>query len=235
LLPDFGGLIWMFICIIEAVIFIACAMLFVFWVMPPISRRFIRMKWSKGSPAFIQHAGRVYVCSGDAELPEGVTHNKFGWFLKSTNPFRGEHEKRGPGRSPKTSEGETGKQEKVDEALDIVLRTPILDGLDKQVFFGSSDAPLLSNLETLSSLSQEQESKPGSIKHSLLSVIKEVIPATISRSQLEALGTFEYLRGLKVRGGDVIKLVIVAIAVIGVIVTVGLVFWFLTQGKAGGA
>lgn len=190
------------------------------------------MKWSKGSPAFIQHAGRVYVYSGDAELPEGVTHNKFGWFLKSTNPYREGQQRRGPGRPQKTPEGTTSNQEEVDAALDVVLRTPILDGLDKQVFFGSSDAPLLSNLETLSLLSQKQEkpnSKQGSIKHSILSVVKEVIPATISRSQLEALGTFEYLRGLKVRGGDVIKLIIIAIAVIGVIVTAGLVFWFLTQ------
>lgn len=234
MLPDFGGIYWMFIALIEIIVFVVLALAFVFWVMPPISRRFIRMKWSKGSPAFIQHAGRVYLYSSNVELPEGVAHNKRGWFLKSTHPFREGNKKRGPGRPPKTSENPTSKKQQVDEALDVVLRTPILDGLDKQVFFGSTDSPLLSNLETLGELTNEktQNKKSGTVNHSILSAIKEVIPATISRSQLEALGTYEYLRGLKVRGGDVIKLVIIAIAVIGVIVTAGLVFWFLNGGGA---
>lgn len=231
MIPDFGGLLWMIIALAILVLYTGFFVLFVFWIMPPIARRFIRMKWSKGSPAFIQHAGRVFLLSSDAELPEGVVKNKFGWFLKSSHPYRDEKQKRGPGRPSKNPEGlEARSKKEVDEALGVVLRTPILDGLNKQVFFGSSDSPLLSNLETLGALSEEKtKSEGGSVKHALLQVIKEVIPATISRSQLEALGTYEYLRGLKVRGGELIRAVIIAILVIGVIVVAGLVFWFLNQ------
>jgi hypothetical protein len=236
MIPDFGGLIWMVAFIAETIIVICGSLLFIFWVMPPISRRFIRMKWSKGSPAFIQHAGRVVLFSSDAELPEGVIHNKSGWYLRSVSPYRGEQEtRRGPGRPPKNSEAPNPQTEEVNKALDVALRTPILEGLGRQVFFGSTDTPLLSNLETIGQVSDVKvETSKGTIRHSILSILKEIIPATISRSQLDALGTYEYLRGLKVRGNDIIRLIIVVVAVIGVIGALGLVFWFLTQGTQGG-
>lgn len=244
MVPDFGGLIWMVIALIEAIVFISAALAFIFWFMPPIARRFIRIKWSKGSPAFIQHAGRVFLFSSSEELPEGVIRNKMGWFLKSVTPYKGEpaQQKRKPGRPPKTPEKlpEGTSMDDINEAIEISLRTPILEGLGKQVFFGSSDTPLLSNLETISAMSEQQtmsnggkKEAKGGIRHAVLSALREVIPATMARSQLDALATFNYLRGLKVRGGDMIKLVIVCVAVIGVVATVGLVFYFLTQG--GGA
>jgi len=233
LIPDFGGIIWMFIALIEAVIFICVFFLFVFWIMPPISRRFIRLKWSKGSPAFIQHGGRVSVYASNEDLPEGVIHNKQGWFLKPTHPYREGGLKRLPGRPRKD---EATPKEQMDKAIEVALRTPILDGLDKQVFFGSADTSLVSNLETLAEFTPQnpQTNDPNSenpkltnVRHSLLNVLKELIPATMSRTQLDALGTLNYLRGLKVGRGDVIKLVIIAICVIGVLVSAGLVIYFL--------
>jgi hypothetical protein len=255
MVPDFGGLIWMIIALLEAIIFVAAALAFVFWLMPPIARKFIRAKFSKRSVAFIQHAGKVRLCMTKAELPEGVIENEFGWFLKSTMPYKGkdEPEKRGPGRPHKKAEdsvqafkeqiiekgGEkaweviapfvlaASSDEDINRALDIALETPILEGLNKHVLFGSSDTALLGNLNTITALSQDREKFGG---HAILNAIKTVIPATMSRTQIDAIATLNYLRGLKVRGGDMMKLLIVVVAVIGVIGSIGLVFWFLTQG-----
>lgn len=218
----------MFIALIILIVGICGFLAFVFWFMPPISRRFIKIKWSRGSPAFIQHGGRVSVYSSNEELPEGVIHNEQGWFLKSTHPYIGEP-KRGVGRPRKdeTSNKESNEKEEIDKALDVVLRAPILDGLGKQVFFGSTDTPLVSNLDTLAAITPQNPA--GKVRHSLLNILKEIIPATISRTQLEALGTLEYLRGLKVGKGEMMRLIIIVVCMIALVATVGLVFWFLTK------
>jgi len=223
MIPDFSGIIWMFITLIISIIFVSVFLLFVFWFMPPISRTFIRIKWSKSSPAFIQHGGRVSIYTSDQELPEGVIHNQQGWFLKSTHPYKGET-KRSPGRPRKD---EADPKEEVDEAINIVLRTPILDGLGKQVFFGSADTPLISNLETLAEITPQNPT--GKVRHSLLNILKEIIPATISRTQLEALATLNYLRGLKVGKGEMMRLIILIVCLIALIATVGIVFYFIAK------
>lgn len=250
-LPEFSTLIWLVIIIVILMVWVGSFLLFLFWFMPPISRKFIGIKWRSGSPCFIQHGGRVSVYSSSDELPEGVIHNRLGWFLKSAHPF-GQAEKTklealiekykdDPEaerkimeelKSNKKKYTWTIKKEKEiedlkDIALDKVLRAPILDGLNKQVFFGSSDTALLSNLETLSEFTPHNPDK--GVKHSLLTVLKEVIPATMSRTQLDALATLNYLRGLKAAKGETMKLLIIVACLIGLIGTVGLVFWFLTQ------
>lgn len=234
MIPDFGGLIWMIIALIEVVVFGCLFALFYFWVMPAISRWFIKIKWSKGSVAFIQHGSIVKVYNSNIDLPEGVLKfNKQGWFLKSMHPHLPEA-KRGPGRPTKDA---LPPKEQVNEGLDVLLRTPLLDGLNRPVFFGSADVALLANLETLSEFSPNENRTKTGIRHSILNVLKEIIPFTMSRSQLDALGTTMYIKGRKAAGGDQTKIIIVAIAVIGVIVAAGLVFGFLTGsfGGSGGA
>lgn len=241
MVPDFGGLIWMIIALIEGVLFTGFIILFVTWIMPPIARRMIRAKWSRGSIAFIQHAGRVRLCITKTELPEGVIENEYGWFMKSTVPYGSQDqtpEKRGPGRPPKNPEQKEAEPtlENVEKTLEVALRVPILEGLGKQVLFGSTDTSLLSNLEAIGALSphkiktKNKDGEDGVFSHAILNTLKAIIPATFGRTNLDALATLNYLRGLKVRGGEAMKIIIIAICVIGVIATVGLVFYFLTQG-----
>lgn len=263
MLPEFGPILWIFFTVIEAIIGMALFLLFVFWFMPPISRRFIAIKWKKGSVAFIQHGGRVSVYSSNEELPEGVIHNAHGWFLKSVQPY-GEEEQQE--EEPKTDmqlllerfpnitkEANAEKRmraelkkirkerklekklnpqhshkEEVRVALDKVLRAPILDGLGKQAFFGSSDTALLGNLDTLAELTPQTEEKTH-VKHSLLTVLKAIIPATMNRTQIDAIATLNYLRGLKVGKGELMRLILVVVCLIGLIGTIGVVFWFLTS------
>lgn len=269
MVPDFGGIIWMFIAIIEAVIFIAVFAAFYFWVLPPLSRWLIRAKLSKRSVAFIQHAGKVHLCTSKNELPEGVIENKFGWFLKPTMPYKPEKKEQYPVKKQikeilekyaddpeqcekeltnlKTSSGKKrgppSNDEKAEEAaLEILLETPILDGLNKHVLFGSTDTSLLGNLNTLSLVSypelKEKKGKEPPLanqhfgSHAILNSLKALIPATMSRTQTHAIAVIAELRGRAAAGKDAVKVIIYAIAAISVVGTVGLVFWFLTQGGA---
>ena len=222
MIPDFSGLFWTFIIIGEGILFAGAFSLFVFWFMPPIARAMIKAKWSRGVPAFIQNErGSVEFMTSDKELPEGVVHyKKRGWFLIPKKPYlreliekeKNSKPKRGRPLKEKNNPGELTVKELM-KKFEKHLHTPILKGLNKQVFFGSMDSVALSNLYTIS--------------HANLRDVRLLAPIMYQKTQLDALATGNRLEGMKMMGHDYIKIVIIAIAVIGVIVTAGLVFWFL--------
>ncbi len=242
----FGSLFWMAMTVLVGIIAGVVGLVHEYVLMPPLARKIRKAKWSKGSPAFIQNdAGRVLFTINDTELPEGVVHNKRGWFLISRQPYIP--------APPPPEDGEKGKKNKKrfklsiseEGVLSTVLAAPVLDGLGKAVFFGYDGSPLLSNLKTLALVGQNvasvetaQKFKEGGIlksikiaAHADLRIMKEIIPATISRTQLSSLAKWSLQKGYEKKGGDQSKIVVLAICVIGCIAALGIVAWLLTQGE----
>ncbi len=68
--------------------------------------------------------------------------------------------------------------------------------------------------------------------HADLRIMKEIIPATISRTQLNALHKWSLLKGYEKKGGDQTKVVVLAICVIGCIAALGIVAYMLLSGQS---
>jgi hypothetical protein len=260
-----GSVFWQFTTFIVGIVAVIGFLVYRYYLEPPISRQMMGAKWKKGSPAFVQDdAGTVHFTINDIELPEGVVHNKRGWFLRSRSPYipgaivdvKGktafelaeEETKRGPGRPPKAPL--TAKEDPMLETqvISTILEAPILAGLGKAVFFGYDGAPLLSNLKTLALTGTEQmigfskEDKGRSLleniriaAHADLRLMKEIIPATISRTQLGTLHRWSINKGYEKRGGDQMKLIYIAIAAAIVLGSLGIVAYMIMNGGKAAA
>lgn len=225
---------WMFTTFIVGIVAVIGFLVYRYYLEPPICRQLMAAKWKQGTPAFIQdNAGVVHFTMSDKDLPEGVVHNKRGWFLLSRAPYIPDisHQqqqqaqmpvKRGPGRPPKSKvqselqEEQPPTVEQENEALATILQVPILAGFGKAVFFGYDGAPLLGNLKTLC--------------HADLRVMKEIIPATISRTQLSNLVKWAMQKGYEKRGGDQTKFLVLCVGIAAVLGSLGLVVYLILNG-----
>lgn len=151
-------------------------------------------------------------------------------------------QKRGPGR-PKDDDRLSDEQL---AALGCALQAPTLAGFGRAVFFGYDGAPLVSNLKTLAftsnnALEVESKEEGGKVKrvvsryigHADLRVMKEIIPATISRTQLGNLYRWALEKGYRKKGGDTTKLLIICIAAAVPIACLGIVAFLLLNSGGG--
>jgi hypothetical protein len=153
-------------------------------------------------------------------------------------------EKRKPGR-PKGEDSNKLSEEQV-AGLSCALQTPTLAGFGRAVFFGYDGAPLVSNLKTLALTTDNavkvdtELSLGGVIKKCIskyvgyadLRVMKEIIPATISRTQLGNLYKWSVQKGYEKRGGESTKLLMIVIIACIPIACLGIVaFLLLNSGK----
>lgn len=156
----------------------------------------------------------------------------------------GDNGKRGRGRPPKNSEVEEEDYSIYEDGLKTVLQAPVLAGFGRSVFFGYEGAPLVGNLKTLALTgnnavevtkdSDDKKSWRVTIKkvvaHADMRVFKEIIPATISRTQLAALHNYSLNKGYLKRGGDQMKLIYLAIAAAIPLGVMGLVVYLILNG-----
>lgn len=250
---------WQFTTVIVAIVAVIGFLIYRYYLEPPISRAFMSAKWKKGPVGFVQDdANVVHLVTTNEALPEGVIHTRRGWFLQSRAPFIStiDASKRGPGRPKKADDAEAtevtnqnGLSELEDKCLETVLQAPILEGFGKAVFFGYDGAPLVTNLKTSAITSDKAllviEGKTTDNKiikvverfvgHADLRVMKEIIPATISRTQLGNLHRWSLSKGYMKRGGDQMKLLYIAIAAAIPIACLGIVAFLLLNGGGGGA
>ena len=222
---DFGSFYWIVIWISTIIIVAIIALVHEFVILPPIAKDMRKAKWSKGVPAFIQNdAGNVVFLTSDKQMPEGVIHNKLGWFLlprPSTQSEKSEEVRRGPGRPPKIDpltdiENPESKIKVTAEKIELLgklLHTPILKGLGKQVFFGATSSAMLTNLWT--------------IAHADLLQARKLIPMNTQKTQLDALATGSRIEGMKMMGGDLMRWIFYVIIACIPIVIIALIFWFL--------
>jgi len=245
---DFGGMLWQVIAILIGIVAFALFLLWEFWVTPPISRKLRKAKWSKcPGISFIQKGGIVHLVKNNIELPEGVVINALGVAFKNVRPYIS---------SEKWEKFTDDQKKQINSSLQVILNTPILAGLGKHVLFGSVESPFLGNLDTLAlatpqpkPLEDRNEAIQKKVKkiikkaklgynYSLfrvadLNIFKEVINKSVAnRTLIDGLKTYVETKMLKKFGGDVMKIVVIALVMVGVIGTLGLVFWFLTQGGA---
>ena len=245
-----GSVFWQFTTFIVAIVAIIGFLVYRYYLEPPISRMFTSAKWKKGPVGFVQDdANVVHLVTTDTALPEGVIHTKRGWFLQSRAPYiSSDLGKRKPGRPKKGEEGatdaeEAGLSELQSACLETVLQAPILDGFGKAIFFGYDGAPLVSNLKTLAFTTGNavvvgEKRFEGKVErvierfvgHANLRVMKEIIPATISRTQLGNLHRWSLNKGYEKKGGDQMKLLYIAIAAAIPIVCCGLVVFLILNG-----
>ena len=236
---DLGPMMWTIIALVEAIVFVTVIMAFVFWFMPPISRKFIRAKWSKGVPAFIQNeTGKVALHISDKTLPEGVVHYKRkGWFLISKTPY---NEIKDPIVLTETEKKKIPKgvdEKSLLEAEETILQTPILEGFGKQVFFGCSDSIALANLGTLGTVTQKKTWTRDTIKEKIKTVFQSKLtntrllaPIMYSKTIIDYMQVNSRMEGQKLFGQESVKIIVMALAIIGCVGVIGIVFWFLTQG-----
>lgn len=138
------------------------------------------------------------------------------------------------------------EQQEIKTTIEKLIQTPILEGFGKQVFFGSTDSIALSNLKTISEVSGEPSvtgtqtaiekgkiviSYIKTVAHANLRNNRLLAPIMYSKTQLDALATGNRLEGMKMFGADTIKVIVMAIVVIGVVASVGLVVYLLTSGN----
>ena len=123
-----------------------------------------------------------------------------------------------PNRPDVKSKNYDKEMEEYVELYGKMVHVPILRGLGKQVFFGCMESPMLSSIWT--------------IAHCDLLMAKGLVPMNMQKTQLDALATGSRIEGMKMMGGDVMKWIVYVIIACIPIAIVGLVFWFLTQGKA---
>lgn len=250
-----GSIFWQFTTFIVAIVAVIGFLVYRYYLEPPISRWFMSAKWSKGPVGFIQDdANLVHLVRSKAALPEGVIYTLRGFFLKGRAPYipdeeeklkEGE-EKRKPGRPKMVNPNSVRDLDLANEAFNVALQTPVLDGFGKAVFFGYDGAPLVSNLKTLAlttnngvSVREVEKSSDGRkvwrsverfVGHADLRIMKEIIPATISRTQLGNLYRWALNKGYEKKGGDQMKLLYIAIAAAIPIACLGLVIFLILNG-----
>lgn len=210
---------------------------------PPICGALTKAYHTAAPPAFIQdEMGRVKLFVGNRKLPEGLMWIKNrGWyeFLLPPDPSdprdelcmngEGECEKRGPGRPPKERrmQGTVGmrwvdmtqaEQEEYVKIYGKLMETPILDGLNKQVFFGSTQSSTLTNL--------------WAIAHADLPKVRLLSNSMHPKTQLDALATGNRIEGMKMMSKDPMKMILYIAIICMPIAVVGIVAWLLTQHSA---
>ncbi len=249
-----GSIFWQFTTFIVAIVAVIGFLVYRYYLEPPISRWFMSAKWSRQPVGFIQDdANVVHLVRSKAALPEGIIFTLRGFFLKGRAPYipdeeskpikDGEEVKRGPGRPKSVKNSDV---ELVNEAFNIALQTPVLEGFGRSVFFGYDGAPLVSNLKTLALttnngvlVKDEEKSLDGKkvwrsverfVGHADLRIMKEIIPATISRTQLGNLYRWALQKGYEKKGGDQMKLLYIAIAAAIPIACLGIVAFLLING-----
>jgi hypothetical protein len=220
------AMVWFFATIAVAVIFvILIAVHETFW-MSSFAKAARSMKRSRGLWALIQENNVLRLMHSTGSLPEGLYLIGGKWFVRPQNPYLGGSLKRGPGRPPKEEESKDGKAIDVlkpedRQALTEILEVPILDGVGKPLFVGCVNQPMLLSQKT--------------VAHSDLTRIREIIPETLTQTQLDALHTYSKLKGLKMAGREQTKLIVLAIIAAIVIGTMGLVVYLLTQPRSAAA
>jgi hypothetical protein len=176
--------------------------------------------------ALIQENNVLRLLHSKGSLPEGLYLIDNKWFVRPQNPYLNGELRRGPGRPPKEVEGKDGKAvdilEKGDrEALNEILQVPILEGVGKPLFVGSVNQPMLL--------------APQVVSHADLTRIREILPQTLTQTQLDALHTYSKLKGIKMAGKETTKLLVFAIIGAIIIGTMGLIVYLLTSPRTPAA
>lgn len=251
-----NSFMWQFATIAVAIVAVIVFVLYRYWWEPPISRQFTSAHHRAGPVGFIQDdANQVHLVTSQAALPEGVIFTKRGFFLQSRAPYIAEEplgqkkEKRGVGRPKKVEvlpPPEPVDKDLEREVFSTVLQAPILAGFGKAVFFGYDGAPLVSNLKTLAlttgnalTVHETFKNLEGTkifrsierfVGHADLRIMKEIIPATISRTQLGNLYRWALNKGYEKRGGDQMKLIMIVLCVMAPIAVTGIIAYLLMNG-----
>lgn len=141
------------------------------------------------------------------------------------------------------------KRREYKETIEKLIHAPILDGLGKQVFFGSSDSVALSSLKNIADVTGATEVVTAKVNGENIGVTTNFVaqiktlayanlrnsrllaPLMYSKTQLDALATGNRIEGAKMFGRDTVKLLVVAIAAACVIGSLGIVAYMLTQGN----
>lgn len=219
------AVIWFFAMIAVAVMFMILIVVHETFIMSSFAKQARKMKRSKGLPALIQENNVLRLFFSNGSLPEGLFFINKQWFVRPQTPYLGgkkEETKRGPGRPAKEdATAPNGKSPDVlepedREALQEILQVPILEGVGKPLFVGCINQPMLLS--------------PKTVAHADLTRIREIIPETLTQTQLDALHTYSKLKGIKMAGKEQMKIIILAIAAVMVIGSLGLVVYLLTQG-----
>lgn len=191
------------------------------FIMSSFAKEARAMKRKKGLFALIQENNVLRLVHSSGSLPEGLYMLDKKWFVRPQNPYLGDAAPQ-PKRRGRPSKNQT-ELEKCDspispdqrEALNEVLQVPILEGVGKPLFVGCVNQPLLTNIST--------------VAHADLTRIREIIPATLTQTQLDALYTYSKLKGIKQAGKEQMRIIILAIAAALVIGSLGLIVYLLTQ------
>lgn len=219
------------------VIGIAAVVIFIWYrqkYMPEIARQFTKAHHSRGLACFIQdEMGNVGLYIAKKKLPEGVIFIQGkGWFLLPNPPEMPtmdevmETFQKKVGRPPKNPQEATEsllalyekRKQEYAAVHGVLVQTPILKGFGRQVFFGSTVAAALSNLQ--------------GIAHAHLPNVRLLSPSMYQKTQLDALATGNRLEGQKMAGKDATKWIFAAIAAVMVLGALGLIVYLLTQKPA---
>ena len=220
-LNTFLGLPAMMWAIIAIAVAVAAVLLFAVhetFIMSSFAKQARKMKRGKGLWALIQENNVLKLMTSKGSLPEGLYLIGKHWFIRPQTPYIGPN-KNPVGRPPKDASDTKSVDVLPPEdraALQEILSVPILEGVGKPLFVGCVNQPMLLG--------------PSTVAHSDLTRIREIIPATLTQTQLDALATYSRLKGIKIAGKEQMKIIVLAIAAAMVIGSLGLVVYLLTQG-----
>jgi hypothetical protein len=214
------AMMWALICVGCIIAGIIVVIIHEVFIMNSFAKQARKMKRSKGAPCLIQDNNVLRLMFSDGQLPEGLYHVRGQWYTRPQTPYLSKAEK-GPGRPPKgeKEQGDTVDVLKKDhrEALNMVLQVPILEGVGKPLFIGCVSAPMLLN-------------NVATVAHVDLTRIREILPATLSQTWLDALNVYSVAKGMKKANKDNLKLLYIAIAAAIPIACLGLVVFLILNG-----
>jgi hypothetical protein len=211
------AMMWAFISVGLIIVGVIAVVIHETFIMNSFAKQARKMKRAKGSPCLIQDNNVLRLMFSDGQLPEGLYHVRGQWYTRPQTPYL--NKAKGPGRpSKEEKEGMVDTLRKDHrEALNMVLQVPILEGVGKPLFIGCVSAPMLLN-------------NVSTVAHADLTRIREILPATLSQTWLDALNVYSVAKGMKKANKDNLKLIYIAIAAAIPIACLGIVAFLLING-----
>jgi hypothetical protein len=221
------------------VVGVVAAIIFVWYTKkytPEIARQLIKAYHSVGLPLFLEDAtGNVNCLVCDKKFPHGVVHvRRRGWYLVPVPPNPEDEAKaetvidkqQGPGRPPKPKVKGPEELSKLSETeleeyvaiYGMLVRTPMLKGLGKQVFFGTMDTIGVGSL--------------SAIAHADLPKVQWLAPKMFNKAQIDSLATGCMDEGKAMVDRDTRQFLFYCVGGAIVLCAVGLIVYLLTQRPA---
>jgi len=249
-------IIWMLVLPLLAICMMIVIPILWFAIMPGIAKRLIFARFRPGAlQGIADDTGMFDIQQSKFELPEGIAHNKLGWYLYPRPTYK------------PTTEVSEQTEEGIQAAEHLMLKKCILRDIGKPIWFGyrgkmglvnpltlaalenkpktlHNPSQQFANLEMFAATLSKDIQKPlsrliGDLKERIHEetitwfdprLIREVLPQNYTESQIDAVAINRENYGRKSQGKDVFKIALLILVFSVAVISIIGILWFVTQG-----